>query len=205
MESPNGYSIHLTDRKLRVHASVFRRQLGGEVEGDVSIVERCPQAGIQTAEVQAGIAVLHRTAQIRRVRGLWRIDRVLSVDASAEPERARELKAVWAEVALQRLRAGARGSFGYSAFAISRVDRRLVTGECVGLYNAQLLDLAIVDDALTEVPLAVFGGHPEKGALTVTSDPGQRFAPPPSPAAAHPRPAIRTGYNDRLLACTGGT
>jgi hypothetical protein len=123
--------------------------------------------GIEVADVQAGLALLHRTGQIRKLKGRWHIDRVVSVDTSAEPERARKLKAAWAEVALGRLRGGARGSFGYSVFAISRSDLRRLRdvhleyvramqnliaesspGECVGLYNAQLLDLATVDNAL---------------------------------------------------------
>lgn len=34
------------------------------------------------------------------MRGRWHIHRVLSVDTSAKPDRARKLKAAWAEVAL---------------------------------------------------------------------------------------------------------
>ncbi|MET0794761.1 MAG: DUF4423 domain-containing protein [Polyangiaceae bacterium] len=123
--------------------------------------------GIDVTQVMSGLAVLQRTGQVRKVGRAWRADHVLSVDTSGDPERARQLKVAWAEVALERLRTGHRGNFGYSLFAVSRRDlRRLrdlhleyvramqsliaqsAPGECVGLYSAQLLDLATSSNAL---------------------------------------------------------
>jgi len=84
----------------------------------------------------------------------------MAVDTSQDPRRARELKAAWTATALERMRAGAEGSFGYSLFAVSRADlqrlrnihleyvramQRVIAdsspSECVGLYCAQLLSL----------------------------------------------------------------
>jgi hypothetical protein len=123
--------------------------------------------GIEVHQVVSGLAVLERTGQIRKVGRAWRVERVLSVDTSGDPERARQLKVAWAEVALDRLRGGHWGNFGYSLFAVSHRDlRRLrdlhleyvramqsliagsAPGECVGLYSAQLMDLAISLNAL---------------------------------------------------------
>jgi hypothetical protein len=78
------------------------------------------------------------------------------------------LKAAWSNVAVERLRAGSTGSFGYSVFAVSRDDLRKLRdlqleyvrgmqsliaastpGQCVGLYCAQLMDLSAVDNALS--------------------------------------------------------
>jgi hypothetical protein len=89
------------------------------------------------------------------------------VDTSADPPRARKLKASWARTAVDRLDAGSAGSFGYSLFAVSREElRRLrelqlqyvramqtviaqsTEAECVALYCTQLLDLAADDNAL---------------------------------------------------------
>jgi len=100
------------------------------------------------------------------VRGQWQVDRILSVDTSADPVKARKLKLACSEVALNRLREGHRGSFGYSLFSVSRRDMRRLRdlhleyiramqnviaesapGECVGLYCA-LMDLAAADNAL---------------------------------------------------------
>jgi hypothetical protein len=117
--------------------------------------------GLSEAEVQAGIDVLADSGQIRTLRGRWQPNRVLSVDTGHDPRRARGVKVAWAQVAVERMRAGVAGSFGYSLFAISRRDlarlrdlhleyvramQSLIASsapaECVGLYCAQLFDLA---------------------------------------------------------------
>ena len=142
------------------------------LELDCRASERTPswiseRLGIGVSQVLQGIAVLERTGQIRKAGRAWRVDHVLSVDTSGEPERARQVKVAWAEVALDRLRAGHRGSYGYSLFAVSRRDLRRLRdlhleyvramqsviaesspGECVGLYSAQLLDLRKSQNAL---------------------------------------------------------
>jgi hypothetical protein len=118
--------------------------------------------------IEAGIQALAASGQIQNQRGRWRVDRVQAVDTGADATRSRELKATWARVATERLAAGGPGNFGYSLFAISRKDlvrlrdlhleyvramQNLIaesrTSECVGLYCAQLLDLATLNNALS--------------------------------------------------------
>jgi hypothetical protein len=124
------------------------------------------------AAIAAGIQALSASGQIQNQRGKWLVDRVQAIDTGADAARARELKAIWARVATERLAAGGPGNFGYSLFAIARKDlvrlrelhleyvRAMQSviaesrpSECVGLYCAQLLDLAALNNAL---------GAPEK-------------------------------------------
>lgn len=123
--------------------------------------------GIDLAEVDRCIQLLGTTGQIKRVRGKWRIGSVISVATGQDATRSRQLKVVWTEVALERLRASAPGNYGYSLFAVSRKQLRQLrqlhleyvrgmqsliatpsSAECVGLYCAQLIDLSSVDNAL---------------------------------------------------------
>lgn len=119
--------------------------------------------------VEAGIRALADSGQIHKQHGRWQVDRVQAIDTGADPSRSRELKATWTRVAAERLVAGSPGNFGYSLFSISRKDlvrlrelhldyvRAMQSviaesrpGECVGLYCAQLLDLATRDNALSQ-------------------------------------------------------
>jgi transcriptional regulator with XRE-family HTH domain len=123
--------------------------------------------GVELGEVARSLEHLALTGQIKKARGKWRLDTPISVDTSQDPARARELKATWASVALERLRQGAPGNYGYSLFAVTQADLRALRelhlqyvramqsviaesspGECVGLYCAQLLDLSTIDNAL---------------------------------------------------------
>jgi hypothetical protein len=118
--------------------------------------------------IEAGLQALCASGQIQNQRGKWLVDRVQAIDTGADAVRSRELKATWARVATERLAAGGPGNFGYSLFAISRKDlvrlrelhleyvramQNLIaespTSECVGLYCAQLLDLAAENNALS--------------------------------------------------------
>jgi hypothetical protein len=104
--------------------------------------------------------LLEATGQIRKTRRGFVALPAMMVDTSQDPKRARELKAAWTATALERMRSGADGSFGYSLFAVSRADlqrlrdlhlqyvramQSVIAGsdpnECVGLYCAQLLSL----------------------------------------------------------------
>lgn len=123
------------------------------------------------AMIEAGIRALAASGQIHQQRGKWLVDRVQAVDTGADAAQARQLKANWTRVAMERLAAGGPGNFGYSLFAISRKDllrlrelhleyvramQSLIAesrpSECVGLYCAQLLDLASLDNALGVPP-----------------------------------------------------
>jgi hypothetical protein len=97
---------------------------------------------------------------VKKTRDGYKPREVIAVDTGHDPLRSRELKAAWTQTALERMRAGAPGSFGYSVFAVSRADLLKLQSihlqyvramqdviassrpsECVGLYCAQLLDL----------------------------------------------------------------
>ena len=75
--------------------------------------------------------------------------------------RAHALKVAWTTTALERMRRGAAGRFGYGLFAVSRADLQRLhalhlqyvramqevvassqPSECVALYCSQLLDLS---------------------------------------------------------------
>lgn len=125
--------------------------------------------GLPVDVISASLEVLAKTGQVRKHRGRWQLERVVSVNTSLDRDRALGLKVSWTETALARMRAGAPGNYGYSLFCVSRRDLwRLrdvhleyvramqaiiaasAPGECVGLYCAQLLDLAASDNALAE-------------------------------------------------------
>lgn len=116
--------------------------------------------GIPLELEQSSLQVLERSGQAQLREGRYTPTRVLTVDTRADPERARELRAGWAAVGVERLRAGAPGVLSYNLGTVSRADlqrleqlqrahyRKLVNviaesapGECVVLYAAQLLEL----------------------------------------------------------------
>ena len=126
--------------------------------------------GASEAELQPALELLEATGQVQRGRGGWKLRRVISVNTSQDAERALALKVSWTETALARMRRGAPGNYGYSLFSIAQRDLRRLRdihleyvramqaviaasspGECVGLYCAQLLDLAASDNALAEL------------------------------------------------------
>jgi transcriptional regulator with XRE-family HTH domain len=123
--------------------------------------------GIEVGEVEQALELLASTGQVSKTSGKWRLDQLISVDTSRDPRRSLDLKGAWANVAVERLRAGAPGNYGYSLFSVSRADLRRMRdvhleyvramqslvagsspGQCVGLYCAQLLDLSAVENAL---------------------------------------------------------
>jgi transcriptional regulator with XRE-family HTH domain len=123
--------------------------------------------GISVGEVSRALDALVRTGQVAKVGGRFRLERVLSVDTSRDRKRAHGLKVAWTRTAFERMVAGSPGHYGYTLFSVSRVDLRRLRelhleyvramqyviaasqpGECVGLLCAQLLDLAIQDNAL---------------------------------------------------------
>lgn len=78
--------------------------------------------GIDADLEEAALQALAQARQIRKLRGLWRPARVLSVDTSVDPQANLRLKQHWAKVAQERLseRALVRGAlFSHNVFAIS--------------------------------------------------------------------------------------
>jgi transcriptional regulator with XRE-family HTH domain len=107
------------------------------------------------------LKVLVASGQAQKTRHGWRVQALPMIDTGGDRARSRALKASWVRLALERMEAGAPGNFGYSVFAISRPDllrlkeiqlafvremQAVIAGstdtDCVGLYCAQLLDLA---------------------------------------------------------------
>lgn len=123
--------------------------------------------GAPPSAITDALALLEATGQVQRRAGRYSLKQVVSVNTAHDPERSRALKVSWTETALGRLREGAPGNYGYSVFSISAADLRRLRdvhleyvramqaiiaasqpGECVGLYCAQLLDLAVSRNAL---------------------------------------------------------
>jgi len=119
--------------------------------------------GIAIEEVRAALSLLEATGQVRRTKkGLAPLPAMV-VDTSHDPKRAHALKSAWTATALERMRGGAQGSFGYSLFSVSRADlaqlralhleyvremQRVIAAstpnEVVGLYCSQLLPLEAI-------------------------------------------------------------
>lgn len=117
--------------------------------------------GLPLHEVERALKALLETKQVQKTRSGYRATSERVVDTREDPERAHRLKVDWTRTALHRLNERAPGSFGYSVFAIARVDlervnrlhlqfvramQEVVAGsepsDCVGLYCSQLLDLS---------------------------------------------------------------
>jgi len=116
--------------------------------------------GIGRKEEERCLTALAMARQIKLERGLWVVDETKTIDTRVDPERGRRLKAEWLNVALERLRSGVSGIFGYNLMASSRKDlarlremhvayfrsmQALVVdstpSECVVLFNAELFAL----------------------------------------------------------------
>lgn len=78
--------------------------------------------GIGVEEEERCIAALEATGQIRRERRRWVPTRVQTVDTRHDATAERTLKAWWASVGLERLRAGAPGQFSFNVFTVSKAD-----------------------------------------------------------------------------------
>jgi hypothetical protein len=117
--------------------------------------------GLDRVEVERLLRALKASGQVSRRGDRWTASTVQRVDTSLEVERARSLKATWIRVAADRLESGTPGGYAYSLFEVSAADlvrlrevqlqyvRAMLAiiaasrgTQCVGLFCAQLLDLA---------------------------------------------------------------
>lgn len=108
---------HAVLRALELHEY---RSLRAHVPGFIARV-----IGIDLQTERALLGELRRARLIRRQREKWVLARVLTVDTGSHPERDRQLKEHWAEVALGRLRQtkGPSEAFhSYNLFGVSRAD-----------------------------------------------------------------------------------
>jgi hypothetical protein len=159
--------------------------------------------GISLELERASLAVLERSQQIERRGDRYLPAEVQSVDTRADPERARELRAGWAKVGVERLRAGAPGLLSYNLGMVSRADlkrleqlqrahyRKLVNiiaesspAECVVLYAAQLLELRGPGGALP-------GGAVPSSPVQSDEIPSGNVPGGNDPKRAHPNDASR--------------
>lgn len=140
------------------HGVLHALELEGDTQDSAWLSRKL---GIARDTVEDALAALQLTGQVEPHGKRLRPTRSGYVDTSRDPERARELKMRWTETALERLRAGSAGLFGYAVFAVSKRDLRrlreiqlqyvsqiqtVIAGsqrpDCVGLFCTQLLDLA---------------------------------------------------------------
>ena len=123
--------------------------------------------GIAPTDVERGLSALRSAGQIVNDQERWVPQPTERVDTGRDARRAHALKLHWMNVAVQRATEGEHGTFGYSLFEVSRGDLKKLVAlhtdyvramqhivanssgtECIGLYCAQLLDLASRDNAL---------------------------------------------------------
>lgn len=115
---------------------------------------------ITREQEESAVTLLLDTGQIKRHRGRLVPGASLTVDTRRDEGRARQAKAWWTEVALERMRRGDEGTFSYNLFSVSRSDlerirelhrafyrelRRIVAdsepSECIALANVHLLEI----------------------------------------------------------------
>jgi transcriptional regulator with XRE-family HTH domain len=77
---------------------------------------------IPREEEERCVALLLESGQIRKERGRLIPGASLTVDTRRDPERSRQVKAWWANVARERLLRGVEGTFSYNLFSVSRAD-----------------------------------------------------------------------------------
>lgn len=87
--------------------------------------------GIDLAEETRCLELLANSRQIRRKGRRWTIDSTRTVDTRADPERSRQVKAWWTQVALERAQQGYHHRGSYAVFNVSQAD----LGKVVTLYR----------------------------------------------------------------------
>jgi len=115
---------------------------------------------IPREEEERCVALLLESGQIKKERGRLIPGAALTVDTRRDPERSRQVKAWWADLARERLLRGVEGTFSYNLFSVSRADleriqelhrayfrelRRIVAdsepSECIALATVHLFEL----------------------------------------------------------------
>jgi len=144
------------------HAVLRALELDGVPTGQKKTLEYLSQkTGLCINDAEDHLKYLVESGQVETKAGAYRPAPVQVVDTGGDYSRARDLRLLWARIALERLEQGAAGIAGYSVFAISREDLRRIRqlqvdylrqvqgiiaqsspSDCVALYCAQLLDLS---------------------------------------------------------------
>lgn len=128
--------------------------------------------GLEPSEIERALSLLEQSRQIRWDGERWQIETVQALDIGRDREAARELRAWWGRVGVERARAGASGMV-YNLFGVSRVDLerlRLLQKR----YVAELRDIVSESEPVECVVLSLDllmdlgesnqGGHPEPAA-----------------------------------------
>jgi len=132
------------------------------------------KTGLEPDAVRDELDFLVSTGQAHKTRAGYRHVETTRVDTGGRAAQALALKLTWARLALARVESGSPGHIGYSLFAVSRSDMKRIgqlqleyvramsaiiassePSECVGLYTAQLLDLASDDNVFEQHELPV--------------------------------------------------
>jgi len=120
-----------------------------EIEGYQRLHSHVPgwlagRIGITRAQEDDALYLLEAAGQIRLADGRWQVIDPHVVDTRYERIHARRLKEFWAQVAVDRLRAGVEGVFSYNLFAVSKADLERIAA----LHRAYYRDLrAIVEQS----------------------------------------------------------
>lgn len=149
------------------HAVLRALELEAQPSGTAQVPWLAGRLGVPVSVVTECLDFLETTDQVKKLRRRYVPCQVIAVTTARDPVLARRLKSVWAQTAISRLDQGSPGNFGYSLFAVSRDDLRRLRdlhieyvramqqviarskpNECVGLFCAQLLDLAPSENAL---------------------------------------------------------
>jgi transcriptional regulator with XRE-family HTH domain len=109
--------------------------------------------GISAGEETMCLNVLLESRQVRLQRGKYQVVQARALDTRRDPEAARGLRAFWAEVALERLRADQEGVFAYNLFGVSERDLARVR-ELQGAYYRELRTLVARSQPVERVVLA---------------------------------------------------
>ena len=83
--------------------------------------------GIPVEDEQKCLELLASSKQIRRVGRRWVIDQTRTVDTRADPQRSREVKRWWTQVALDRVDQGHQNRASYALFNVSEEDLAAVS------------------------------------------------------------------------------
>lgn len=148
------------------HAVLRALELEAQPSGAAQVPWLAGRLGVPVSVVTECLDFLETTDQVTKQRRRYVPRQVIAVTTARDPVLARQLKSVWAQTAITRLDQGSPGNFGYSLFAVSRADLRRLRdlhieyvramqqviarskpNECVGLFCAQLLDLAQSENA----------------------------------------------------------
>lgn len=115
------YEVPWSQAVLRVLELDSYTSMQSHEPGDVAAL-----LGISPEEETRCLKALQETGQIRREKGRWTIDRILTIDTRRDAEAGKRLKSWWSEVGLDRLKSDSEGRFSYNLFTVSEKDWALI-------------------------------------------------------------------------------